>query len=842
MIYFCSQKNRRALVLQHPTLNGIDYLEVSDADGHCSSRLLVKLLKDGRGIGIGPAQVKIVGASSPGQIPVVSICLPTDDAPRLLIVNLAQSGGFSPYKFSFVADSSTNDPPAGFDPQLSTVSFSFKAGCPTVGDCLPTSCCPPEIAPEPDINYMAKDYPGFRQTMLDRLAVLAPNWTETHASDVGMAVLETLAYVADHLSYQQDAAATEAYLTTARSRISLRRHAKLVDYQIGEGRNARTWVYLNLSKGYDCVAIQAGTLLFPLVPGLPASISTGTVDPTDVACNAGLLPPPAAQLLRSSAIAFATMAPCTLYQEQNSMQFWTWGDSNCCLAKGATEATLTGTLETLAPGSILIFEEVMGPNTGDHDDADPQHRWAVRLTGVQTKDHLGNWLTDLLFDQKITRIAWAAEDAPPFPVCISSITDAAHGSRPLPTVSVVLGNLVPADHGVWQCWEDLGAVPSAPPTPVLASACQCNLQGNSRIAIGAPRPRYFPQLSKSPVTFASPSDNGLPASQFLAPPLSVTSRPAAQIALKDDLGQPWTVLDDLLSSDDSQRVCVLEIELDGTAFVRFGDGQYGQAPEPNMDFHARYRAGNGSAGNIGRDSLTHILTNVAGVQQVRNPLPAAGGVDAETMEHIRQQAPFAFRTQLRAVTEDDYGAMALQDPAIRQARGTLRWTGSWYTAFVSVEPQAGGTPDATLVKATTERLNLLCMAGTDLAVEGAVIVGLRIEMNICVDANHFQADVWKALLAVFTTGNQCTGQPGILNANNFTFGETIYASPLVAAAQAVEGVASATLMVFERMDNPSIDGVAQGYLKLARLEIARCDNDPNRLDHGVLLFHMDGGK
>lgn len=840
MIYFCSQKNRRALVLQHPTLNGIDYLEVSDANVHCSNRLLITLLKDGRGLGLGPSQVKIVGASSAGQIPVVSICLPTDDAPRLLIVDLAQSSGFSPYTFSFVADSSTNDPPAGFDPQLSTVGFSFKAGCPTVGDCLPTNCCPPEIAPEPDINYMAKDYPGFRQVMLDRLAVLAPNWTETHASDVGMAVLETLAFVADHLSYQQDAAATEAYLATARSRISLRRHAKLVDYRISEGRNARTWVYLDAAR--DGVDIPAGTLLFPLVPGLPASISTGTVDPTNVACNAAMLPPPAAQLLRSSTIAFATMVPCTLCQEQNSMQFWTWGDSNCCLTSGATEAALTGTLKTLAPGSVLIFEEAMGPNTGDHDDADPQHRWAVRLTSVQTKDHLGNWLTDPLFSQPITRITWAAEDAPPFPVCISSITDAAHGSRPLPAVSAVLGNIVPADHGVWQCWEDLGTVPSAPPTPVLASACQCALQGNSQRATGAPRPRYFPQLSQSPVTFAAPADNTLPASQFLAPPFTGTSLPVAQIALTDDLGQPWTVLDDLLSSDDSQRVCVLEIEQDGAAFIRFGDGVYGQAPEPNMDFQARYRIGNGSAGNIGGDSLAHILTNVAGVLQVRNPLPAAGGVDAETMEHIRQQAPFAFRTQLRAVTEDDYGAMALQDPAIRQARGTLRWTGSWYTAFVSVEPQTGDTPDAMLVKATTERLNLLRMAGTDLAVEGAVIVGLRIEMNICVAADHFQADVWKALLAVFTTGNQCTGQPGILNADNFTFGETIYASPLVAAAQAVEGVASAALTVFERMDNPSIDGVAQGFLKMARLEIARCDNDPSRLDHGVLVFHMDGGK
>ena len=837
MIYFCSQKNRRALVLNHPTLNGIDYLEVSNADGDCGKRLLVTLLKDGRGISLGPAQVKITGGSPTSQATVSSVTPATDAAPRVITVDLKEAGDFSPYTFSFVADSSTNDPPDGLDPQLSSVTFSFKAGCPTIGDCVPNNCCPPRMAPEPDINYMAKDYGGFRQVMLDRLAVLAPAWAESHASDIGVALVELLAYAADHLSYQQDAVGTEAYLKTARSRISLRRHAKLVDYRISEGSNARTWVYLK--AGQDGVTIPAGTLLFPLVPGLPVSVSSGAVDPSKIACETRLLPPQAAQLLRSTTIVFATMQDSTLHQEQNEIQFYTWGDSECCLASGATEATVLGTLTTLTAGAVLVFEEVTGPNTGDPEDADPEHRWAVRLTGVQTTDHLGRLLKDPLYnDVFITRITWAAEDAPPFPICISSTTDAAHGSQVLTAVSVARGNIVPADHGIWQCWEDLGEVPAAPSVPVLSTSCQCN----SSVTLAPPRPRYFPELSKSPVTFAWPVDMTVSASKFLAPSPTGAARPVPQIVVEDDQGQSWDVLDDLLSSDDSQRVYVLEIERDGTAFLRFGDGQYGQAPETGANFRARYRVGNGSTGNIGRDTLAHILTNVPGVMEVRNPLPAAGGENPETMEHIRQQAPFAFRTQLRAVTEDDYGTMAAQDPAIREARGTLRWTGSWYTAFVSLHTQVEGGPDPALLAAMTSRMNLLRMAGVDLAVEGAVIVGLRIEMNICVDPAFFQADVRNALLQLFTTGNLCTGQPGILNPDNFTFGETIYASPLVAAAQSVEGVSAATLMIFQRMDNPSIDGVAQGYLTLGKLEIARCDNDPNRLDHGILVFHMDGGR
>src|SRR3954449_6546016 len=97
---------------------------------------------------------------------------------------------------------------------------------------------------QPLIDYMAKDYESFRQLMLDRLSATLPGWQERHASDLGITLVETLAYVADYLSYYQDAVATEAYLGTARQRISVRRHAKLIDYQVHEGCNARAWIYI----------------------------------------------------------------------------------------------------------------------------------------------------------------------------------------------------------------------------------------------------------------------------------------------------------------------------------------------------------------------------------------------------------------------------------------------------------------------------------------------------------------------------------------------------------------------------------------------------------------------
>ncbi len=830
MIYFCSQKNRRALVLASPALNGIDFLEVVGPTG-CGQQLALTLLKDARGLALTPSNFAVTGGA---PVEIISISPATDEAPFVLTINLAGPGDFSPYQLALVARPGIDDPPDGFDPQLSTVSFSFKAGCPTPADCLPDTCCPAPVRSAPDINYLAKDYGGFRQVMLDRLAVLLPSWTETHAADLGVAMVETLAYAADHLSYQQDAVSTEAYIGTARSRISLRRHAKLVDYTIGEGCNARVFVALSLASGFDYIFVPAETTFYVTQPGLPVSVRWSD--------------PLSEKLTTTTQPVFSSMADRTLFFEQNSMDFYTWSDANCCLPPGATEATLVGYKTTLNPGDILLFEEVLGPGTGDPADANPANRCAVLLTSISTTDYKGRPLVDPLTGQAITQIAWSPDDALPFPLCISSTTDAEHGSVPVYGVSVARGNIVPAEHGVIVSSEALSPVPPAPAAPPEGNLCTCN----DNTPPPAPIPRYHPELSNAPLTFSpkfygfGPAAQGLiSASAFLAPD---PTQSTPQISLNSSDGTGWTPLPDLLSSADTDSVFVVEVERDGTAFLRFGDNQYGQAPDTGLSFSATYRVGNGTAGNIGRDTLGHLLIGPTfpsppgTIASVRNPLGAAGGVDPEDMNHIVAYAPFSYSTQLRCVTADDYGAAASQLPGIREARGTLRWTGSWYTAFASVDPVA--TITTTLVKQTESSLNLLRMMGTDLSVEGALLVGLRIEMEICVDPAHFQGDVYDALMNLFITGDRCNGQPGLLNSTNFTFGETVYASALIAAAQSVEGVRAATLTAFARMDAPTgtPDGVAQGYLTMGRLEIPRCDNDPNHLDHGIFLLHMDGGK
>ncbi|MEM8961941.1 MAG: hypothetical protein AAGD38_10695, partial [Acidobacteriota bacterium] len=142
------------------------------------------------------------------------------------------------------------------DPFFSRADFSLDLEPPLEEECLET-CPPPAEDPLEPIDYLARDYQSFRQVLIERLGQRLPQWTERSAADQMVVFTEVLADAADQLAYFQDAVATEAYLGTARRRISVRRHGWLVGHRIAEGTNARSWVQLQ-TAGFG-VGIQPGT-------------------------------------------------------------------------------------------------------------------------------------------------------------------------------------------------------------------------------------------------------------------------------------------------------------------------------------------------------------------------------------------------------------------------------------------------------------------------------------------------------------------------------------------------------------------------------------------------------
>jgi predicted phage baseplate assembly protein len=312
--------------------------------------------------------------------------------------------------------------------------------------------------------------------------------------------------------------------------------------------------------------------------------------------------------------------------------------------------------------------------------------------------------------------------------------------------------------------------------------------------------------------------------------------------------QSWLPRRDLLASKRFDRNFVVEVDNDSFSHVRFGDGFHGLIPKPASSFAATYRVGNGPAGNVGAEALGRVVLSVTGVTAVRNPLPAAGGVEPEPMEQVRLYAPQAFRTQERAVTTDDYAAAAERHPEVQKAAATRRWTGSWYTVFVTVDRTGGRAVDDSFKTELLAFLERFRLAGEDLAVDAPRFVSLDIEFTVCVKPDYYRSQVKQDLLKLFSSQDLPDGRRGFFHPDNLTFGQPVYLSQIIALAMSVPGVqwvdtedTPSKPNRFRRWGESAQGEFDAGMINLNRLEIARLDNDPSLPENGKLDFFMEGG-
>lgn len=940
----CKAERRRREVRKKPELNGLDFLEIGDDRRTLTVFFLGKAPKAWCDMEshLLRRYFRIEGGRRIRDLDIDEValhCVPEPEEDDWLEITLNKAGDFSTYRLCVTAldqeGRQLDQPHPGFDARYACLEFSFQANCPSDLDCKQEPVCPPQKWEEPEINYLAKDYASFRQLIFDRLALVMPDWKERHVPDLGVTLVELLAYVGDYLSYYQDAVATEAYLDTARRRVSVRRHVRLVDYALHEGCNARAWVTLWVSQ--DLLPLMPSDFYLITNPGLTAG---GTVlDPLELPQT---LPRP---YLVFEPLVESRETPIKLYEAHNEIRIYTWGDEQCCLPKGATSATLidpgaapqpetdggdegpkpaqrgqsapastsdTGHKLKLDRCDVLIFEEVKGPKTGMAADADPARRHAVRLTKVDKT-------IDPLTGQLIVEIEWAKEDALPFPLCISSVDQAC---RPVKDVSVARGNVILVDHG-----ERLEETLDEPvPGERVPPDCENPCCPGASFKTG----RYRPRLPRPEITYAQPLPPCIPTGGICKPASGVT--PASALLLQDPrqalpqvtlysfpvlpdgtpafgpadlldpealakdlldqsepktrylrsrfspgtlellgnydgntplpeglrqaligelklLRQSWQAQRDLLGSHPDDRHFVVEMEEDRRATVRFGDGELGQMPEAGTTFRADYRIGGGPVGNVGAEALSRIVfrnNRPGGIDiRPRNPLPAAGGTAPEPLAEAKLFAPGAFRKDLqRAITADDYAAIVMRDfrHNVQRAAATLRWTGSWCEVLVAVDPLGGTEASHELLCEIERHLNRYRRIGHDLAAEPARYVPLDIGLTVCVLPDYLRGHVKAELLKVFGNRTLPDGRLGFFHPDNLSFGEGIYLSKLVAAAQAVEGVESVRVDKFERLFEGPDGEIEHGILPLAPLEIARLDNDPSFPENGVLTLDMRGGR
>ncbi len=875
---------------------------------------------------------KIIKALTDDEKEIIKDLTDVNEENRVLVIRLNTEGDFSTYTLRLIRSANMPElPPVNFDSILSKIEFSFKVDSMKDFDCKSEKECPPEVLHEPTIDYMAKDFASFRRLMLDRLSVVMPDWKERNPADIGVVLLELLAYVSDHLSYYQDAVATEAYLGTARKRVSIRRHARLLDYFMHDGCNARAWVCLEVSsKETD------GMLTIPK----KTKLLTGRIN------NHGINDNPIIKTnediehaLNEGAEIFETMHDIVVFSANNEILFYTWGDLQCCLPRGSTFATIrndkflfnwdnvltnktesdrlkdfliknfhnadgddnnddennnndlnwiiedpdlrfekidnktigitNGTnslsiqldddnitkatlkindkdiydfiikkvnnddnnknvfIRTLKVGDILIFEEKIPAAGSKEMYTDPLKSHAVRLTEVTPN-------IDELNNTPVIEISWSSEDALPFPLCLDKVVDTYYNSKVQKPVSMARGNVVLVDHGYTVVRDEcLGDIPK---------------EG-----------KFRPHLSKKPLTYRGPFDPLLPASSAFNydvrgayPDITLREEEKKKMTTMNIMKEgedlkKWYPRRDLLSSDEYAYEFVVEMENDGTAYIRFGDAKTKLGRMPNnkntTSIFATYRVGNGRKGNVGAETITRIMLNEPHkIKSVRNPMQARGGMEPEDLEQVRQYAPESFRIQERAVTEHDYTEVLKRNPEIQKAMAVIRWTGSWYTVFITIDRFGGKDVDEDFKVKIHNFLNKYRLAGYDIEINDPIYVPLDIRINVSVNSNYFRSQIKRALLKAFSNHDVPDRRRGFFHPDNLTFGQPVFLNKIYEVAMKVEGVTFVSVERFQRWREPDNHELDEGMIKMASFEIARLDNDPNFPENGRIEFIIEGGR
>ncbi len=845
-VFCCTHALRIEAIREHATLNAIEYLEVIDRDAHAlafrQKTLLatcVKPLTDAPeveqvhitgGVRIRPIVVRWTAlASQAGDLFTSGVIaseerdylLALDASNRIVVIRVETPGDYDYYTLRFGVGPA---PLAGFDRVCSAIEFSFKVECPSPFDCTPACEHHEKTDRGPSIDYRARDYDSFKNLMFDRLKVTLPEWKDRSPADLGVAIIEALAFEADRLTYYQDAVGADAYLGAARTRTAVRRHARLLDYAMHDGCNARALATILVEEGVVNLLVDKQLPAGERVQIITALPGADTV--LDPRTAAGLKE-------ERNPTVFEPVISTRLFNAHNEIQFYTWGNEECCLPAGATSAVLRDDLTNrlmLRPGDILIFEEVISPRTARAEDADPNKRHAVRLVAVSPEarvDEAGVRTAapadlDPLFDIPIVHIEWSTEDALPFAMHVSARVNRAGRSSLFENCAIVRGNVLLIDNGDTQ-----------PPDPLPASTSH---------------PDYRPVLSNTGITFGAPyaHEHALSAASYI----KQNPRDAMpHIFCTDQNSIRWDVRRTLFDSDPFDFHFVIETEDDGSAALRFGDGVQGFLPPAHPRFEAVYRIGNGAAGNVGRDTLTHIVyTSGAGILGIRNPIAASGGVNPETREDVRTYAPQAFRVQERAVTEDDYETIAQRHPDVQKAYARRRWTGSWHTLFIAIDLFDGLEVTDAFEAEMVRFFDRYRMAGRDIEIVQPQYVSLDIALNVCIREGYRASDIYNELTDLFSAGFRRNGSRGYFHPDNFTFGVPVYLSPIVDLASSVAGVSRLTVSpeadmpgVFKRWGEPQRTEIDDGVIAVGEDEIVRCMNDPNRPEHGRIEFHIGGG-
>ena len=193
----------------------------------------------------------------------------------------------------------------------------------------------------------------------------------------------------------------------------------------------------------------------------------------------------------------------------------------------------------------------------------------------------------------------------------------------------------------------------------------------------------------------------------------------------------WTEVRNFFGSQRDDRHFTVHLE-DGT--FEFGDDQRGRIPpQGQANVFVSYRVTEGSAGNVGANTIIVLEKAPPQIQGVTNVHPAEGGYDRESIEKAKQRGPWEIRHRDRAVTEDDFIELAKKaSPLV----GRAECYGENGVIHIIIVPNDDGEkphPSQRLITDVRDYLEGRRLINACIKVRGPVYEAIDVEVEVVLD-------------------------------------------------------------------------------------------------------------
>jgi hypothetical protein len=824
---------------------------------------------------------RILAGSANGQVKVVSISEnPKND--QVLHMTVAPIGDYSTYTLGINYQN--------IDPVFSEIDFKFRPACFSI-ECDPDWESAPAPRDNPVIDYLAKDYDSFKHTMIAAMMQRVPGWQPSSEADLDMVLIELFSAAADELSDYQDRVMNEAYLSTARKRVSVARHARLMDYHIHQGNQASTWLALRVNSEQEIdrdLVVGTGNDINDAGSVIFKSRRRKNEPPDEI-------------------------DPLSVHPLMNNLGLYTWSGSAPALAAGSTSADLqllsnepdtAGNLKRItdrdsadtvrgliADGKIqyLLIQEWLNPATGRVAGRNPQKRQLLKLLPGEEGAEI---LHDPVPEEEVhfVRVHWEKQDALKADYCFH--VDCKDGDKE--NISLFHGNLIEVFHGrpVESVFKEMGVDKlflldmSRTPDPdsdAFLDALRDKLEeanirlstdvsvfdsdtanqwlimdeaGNSayRVEAGREQLKVYVWYPDDYIDYTRTAKWGA-VCKLPAGPLGYKKTPlGGEIAPKSTLEvsvvsrcgtDPWDEVISLVHSDNSTESgdhFVVETDEYGQSLLRFGNDTNGMELPENAVVRCAYQVDLGLDGNIGADTLTAFDASVFDViNECWNPFDVTNGRAPEPVEEIIRNAPEAYRSrQLRAVALNDYVKRAEELDEVSKAAARYAWTGSWRTVQVTIDPVGATELSPEQRHRINRHLEAVRLIGEDLEIRGPKFVPLDIMVSLCIHPDYWVEDIRSCLKEELSEGYTPDGRRGFFHPDRWTFGQKLRASEIIGRVQGVKGVDHVKWVLMKRWNDaaPATNEITDVDFN----EIIRVRNNPDFSEEGYIEFDIQGGR